>query len=1484
MNHNKTKCSGKQLFLDVFLNDTLSQCLIDSGATVSTISYSFCNENNWTTKIKPTSHKLIGADNIPLNVVGEIKLNLKYTCENTNNKIKFIVIRNLGSNVLLGIDFLTNHALILNAKEKELFNENISLKLTTANEIKRNITYSIKNNPTQKTIKQLQLNKQHNHNDKTFKKLKKITIKNNKSHNTITGKLNENYTHDYTKPKKNFKYKHTIINAENITLKGNTEYIMSIKTLTNKENLNIESYLEAHHEFKKKHENILIANSINYIGNKMTLKLVNLSDKTTQIKQNTPILHFTPVDKINTVNKNIHTDNNKTIAKTNNDIDWISKINIGSVTEIEKKHVLKAIKEHERAFSKGPTDLGFTNLIEHKIPTTTDKPVNRKAYRLEHSKRMALEAEIQTLLDADVIEHSTSMYNSPVLLVPKKDGSYRLVVDYRGLNSITQNETYPLPNLTDVFDSLKGNIYFSSLDLRSGYFQCGIQQCDREKTAFSTPTGKFQFKRIAQGLSGAPCTFARLMSLIMARKQMKSAWVYLDDILLMNSNFEDHLQNIKDIFKLFEQNNLKLKPEKCYLFQEEIVFLGHKLTRTGLAPNESIVDAVKNFPRPKTVKQCKSFLGLVNFYRRFIENIAKISAPLVNLTRKNQKFTWGEKEEISFQKLKSCLIKSPVLIYPDFNKDFSIYADASDYAIGAVLCQENEKGGPQAVAYMSRKLNPAECNYSTTDRELLSIVFAVKQFHPYIYGKKTKLFTDHKSLLYLQNLENPRNRSLKYIMKLQEYDLQIMHTPGKSNTCADTLSRNPLFENKSRFQNKTINFLRNLQADPKLVEKWKQQISNELKMTKANTIYEQIREIKESDNDSFYKEISKFISGTINNHKLLRQTIYKYILNNRKHYNDKHINENITDTQHLSNLKNGKEATSTELHALSAMLRVPISFQKGKNEIIILGTTETLVKTPPPRNLSIGIEQLQNNNFKIVWPIKKENQTTDNYTVNTQFEQIAHINDSNEQIPNKDEIAKLQRNDPYCKKWLKYLETNSADDIPEKHFQIHKDNIKLNDKGILLYQPRGSLRKNRVQEKERIILPEKLISLVLKLSHDNNTTAHPGKNKTWELVSYRFFRPGLNKIVTEYVKDCQICLNKNQRHKLQDVTVQPMPIADAPFQTVYADIVGPLVQTDEGNKYILVLIDSFSKYVEAWPLKNITTEDIAKTLITQFFPRYGLPNTFHTDNASNFNSELMMDVCKRLGIKKTKTTSFHAMGNGAVERANKTIIDSLKMIVSSSQRDWDYMLPFSLWAYRTTINNSIKETPSFCIMGYDPKLPLDLIHDQVVEGKYAIGITPHGYGAEIALRLKKASEWIKDVNKKAAETYTKNANKNKKDSKLKVSDLVMLFTPHVKPGHNKKLSRFFTGPFRILRQTSPVNFEIQQIGKRKKTIVHANRLKSYNPTTENYREHSWTDDFETETENDNDDKNDSNDNTIVENREINDDINPSDTDVSVINV
>ncbi|CAK1590660.1 unnamed protein product [Parnassius mnemosyne] len=434
---------------------------------------------------------------------------------------------------------------------------------------------------------------------------------------------------------------------------------------------------------------------------------------------------------------------------------------------------------------------------------------------------------IEGMVKDGVIEPSSSPWCSPVVLVKKKDGSMRFCVDYRCLNDVTKKDSYPLPRIDDTLDMLTGVKWFSTLDLKSGYWQVEIDPKDKEKTAFSTGKGLWQFKVMPFGLCNAPATFERLMELVLTGLIGDACLVYLDDIIIVGRTFEEHLQNLERVLMKIQSANLKLSPKKCSLFKRQVSFLGYVVSEEGIRTDPEKIAAVKEWPVPKDKTQVRPFLGLCSYYRRFVKNFADIAKPLHKLTEEKRQFCWDESCDIAFQELKNRLCKTPILGYPDAGKEFIVDTDASDIGLGGVLSQRN---GDQeiVIAYFSKSLSKPERNYCVTRRELLAVVKSLQHFSKYLLGRKFHLRTDHAALKWLLQFKNPEGQVARWIELLQEYDFVIEHRSGKSHGNADALSRRPCPEDCkhcTRQEGKEVVSVRMLRTD-QLSNEWKDSLQH----------------------------------------------------------------------------------------------------------------------------------------------------------------------------------------------------------------------------------------------------------------------------------------------------------------------------------------------------------------------------------------------------------------------------------------------------------------------------------------------------------------------------------------------------------------------------------------------------------------------------------------------------------------------------------
>ena len=834
----------------------------------------------------------------------------------------------------------------------------------------------------------------------------------------------------------------------------------------------------------------------------------------------------------------------------------LEQLRLDHLNDEEKRLLIGTCQDYQDVFYLSGDILSSTQATRHSIrvePGT--EPINTRPYRLPETQKVEVEKQVEKLLKEGVIEESNSPWNSPILVVAKKaDASgqqkFRLVVDYRKLNEKTVGDAYPLPDITEILDQLGHSKYFSCLDLAMGYQQIEMDPSDRDKTAFSTKQGHWAYRKMPFGLRTAPATFMRLMNTVLSGLTGTRCFVFLDDIILYANSLAEHDAKLRTVFGRLRKYSLKLQPDKCEFLRKEVSYLGHVISEDGVRPDPKKIESIENFPTPKTTKQLKGFLGLAGYYRRFVPQFSKIAAPLHKLLKKDAKYEWEEEQENAFQSLKLKLMSQPILQYPDFSREFILTTDASNEGAGAILSQ-GEIGKDRPIAYASRSFNKSEKNYSTVEKELAAIVWGIKYFRPYLYGRKFKVVSDHKPLTWIMSVKDPGSRLLRWRLQLEEYDYEIVYKPGSQNSNADALSR----------------------------------------------------------------------------------------------------------------------------------------------------------------------------------------------------------------------IGALNR------------EVSDSEEIDEEM------------KGKILHE-----------------------------NHDSILGGHRGMNKTYQAIRQHYSWPNMKKEIEEYVRKCTKCqLNKALRAKKK----APMEItttASHPFEKCSLDIVGPLVESESGNKYILTFQDELSKFIVAIPLPQQDAETVAKAFVLNIVLKFGAPAKILTDQGSNFLSNLFKNVCKLLRIRKMQTTAFHPESNGSLERSHRVRAEYLRHYVSEDQRNWDEFVPYAVYVYNTTTHTATELTPFELVYGFKSEVPSALRDSPSIQYNY------EDYLTELKGRLQTAHEVARQKlilhKEKSKEQY----DKGTEPFKLEVGQQVLLYDETVRRGRSKKLSPQYIGPYEVL-SVNGVNATIKK--GRGTQRVHVNRLKPF---------------------------------------------------------
>lgn len=541
---------------------------------------------------------------------------------------------------------------------------------------------------------------------------------------------------------------------------------------------------------------LAVANGIFGASSNYMIRVVNCSDASISIERGSPIGELVECQLVPySVNKSVSINSSTTSSPKIANFDLSSvEIDESILSHSQNAQLQKLLASYSHVFAKDDEMPGRTSLVEHHIDLYDGaRPFKLPSRRFPIHLQSEADKEVRKLLDSGIVEPSNSEFSSPPVLVRKKDGTVRFCIDYRRLNELTVKDSYPLPRINEAINSIGRNAkYFSTLDLAMGYHHVPIAKDDKHKTAFASRFGLLQYTAMPFGLTNAPATFQRLMERVLAHMNWKDCLVYIDDVLIWSETFPDHLRKLEEVLTAFAKAGLRIKGRKCHICCASVPYLGHVLTRDGIKMDPSRIKAVDSMTPPNSTKDLQKFLGFVNYYRRFIPNLSSLDAPLRQILA-DKTFSWSSGAQQAFDAIRNIIAKDAVLDYPDPSAKLVVDTDASDVGLGAVLSQIGVDGIERPIAFASRSLAENEKKWTVMERECLAVVWAVtEQFHCYLYGSKFTVRTDNRPLAWLRKLKKPPPRIARWILKLQEYEFEIIHRPGSRNSNADTLSRLPI--------------------------------------------------------------------------------------------------------------------------------------------------------------------------------------------------------------------------------------------------------------------------------------------------------------------------------------------------------------------------------------------------------------------------------------------------------------------------------------------------------------------------------------------------------------------------------------------------------------------------------------------------------------------------------------------------------------------
>ena len=885
---------------------------------------------------------------------------------------------------------------------------------------------------------------------------------------------------------------------------------------------------------------------------------------------------------------------------------------------------------------------------------------------------------------------------------------FRFCCDFRYLNSQCANfNNYSIPDLTDLtesFSNKKPNL-LTSVDLNSGFFLLPISKDSQRFTAFNTCFGTFKFLRLPMGLSSSPSSFQLLMDKVLKGLTFKSCLCYLDDILIASETFDQHIQDLDEVFTRLKQAGLKLGPKKCSFAENSCIYLGHKISNKGIEPPPDRVKAIEDYPAPTSVRELRRLVGLLNWFRKYIKNFSSEMEPLTRLLKKFVLFEWTNEHQKAFDKVKSLLINSPVLAFPDYNLPFRLAVDTSSKGIGYMLYQKSEASSDEqihVIRFGSKTLSKWQKSYGPTKLELLGMVTAILECSSYLRTKPFTVECDHQALRPL--FQNKLRGAIyeRWIAILQQYNFEIKYKPAREMQVADALSR---------CSNNSKNTFDSPEEQDPYFPYENENVGN-IVVPEGKSFSDLL--CNNSSNAEDNLQINNICVPTaIPKYPILIVPIKNADLNDDTVY-DGDTEEFDENSKHFHKLRKFHHLRQKQ----PRQIRVKSDTNDRNSDKKQSNTEETRLSD---QIFNQSTDYNENQFYRQDTANNDSHMTASDMTNNDTMEQGNTSVDSDSNIDilksieifqekgfNANSLRELQRNDTYCKPYIQYLENDTLPKLQKdaRKLLLLVPNFHLIN-GLLFHSRNRKSVRSKVNNNLQLVIPEILVKTIIQLHHDSTLGGHSGIQNTLDLIQDQYYFPRLSEQVTNYIRSCPECQSRKNTTLKSKTAITSFPTPSAPFEVWEVDLqYGPVPISRSGNSYIFTAVDLFSKYLFAEPIPNTDPLTVANAffkLVTQF----GICKTIISDQGSEFISKCFREVCRLLDIVQEYTPSFAHHCLGACERPHRTISERLTPYLVKG-KPWEDVLPGIVFSINNTPNSTLKFSPFEIVYGTRPKFPLSL--------------------------------------------------------------------------------------------------------------------------------------------------------------------------------